>query len=56
MDTYTQNLITAYHEVTPSEKTTDISVDCVIQNSTWVPANMSSFGSDLALAITGQTE
>lgn len=56
MDTYTRNLITAYHEVTPSEKTTDISVDCVIQNNTWVPANMSSFGSDLALAITGQTE
>ena len=56
MDTYTENLIAAYQEVTPSEKTTDISVDCVIQNNTWVPANMSSFGSDLALAITGQTQ
>lgn len=53
MDTYTQNLIKAYQEVTPSEKTTDISVDCVIQNNTWVPANMSSFGSELALAVTG---
>ncbi len=54
MDTYTQNLIEAYRNVTPSEKTMDITVDCVIQNNTWVPANMSSFGSDLALAITGQ--
>lgn len=54
MDVYTQNLIEAYRNVTPSEKTTDIMVDCVIQNNTWVPANMSSFGSDLALAITGQ--
>ena len=54
MDTYTQNLIDAYRNVTPSEKTMDITVECVIQNNTWVPANMSSFGSDLALAITGQ--
>ncbi|EOS27040.1 hypothetical protein C806_00632 [Lachnospiraceae bacterium 3-1] len=54
MDTYTQNLIAAYENVTPSEKTTDIAVECVIQNNTWVPANMSSFGSDLALAITGR--
>lgn len=54
MDTYTRNLITAYQTVTPSEDTTDITVDCVIQNNTWVPANMSSFGSDLAAAITGQ--
>lgn len=54
MDVYTQNLIEAYRNVMPSEKTTDIMVDCVIQNNTWVPANMSSFGSDLALAITGQ--
>ncbi|MFG6382878.1 MAG: DUF5105 domain-containing protein [Lachnospiraceae bacterium] len=54
MDTYTQNLITSYQNVTPSEDTTDIMVDCVIQNNSWVPANMSSFGSDLALAISGQ--
>lgn len=54
MDTYTKNLIEAYQNVTPSEKTTDITVECVIQNNTWVPANMASFGSDLALAITGQ--
>ncbi len=54
MDVYTKNLIAAYQDVTPSEKTTDITVECVIQNNTWVPANMASFGSDLALAITGQ--
>lgn len=55
MQTYTQNLIAAYKAVTPSEDTTDITVQCVIQNNSWVPANMSSFGSDLALAITGQS-
>lgn len=54
MNAYTRNLIAAYQNVTPSEDTTDITVECVIQNKTWIPANMSSFGSDLALAITGQ--
>lgn len=54
MKEYTKNLIKAYQNVTPSEDTTDITVDCVIQNNTWVPANMSSLGSDLAQAITGQ--
>lgn len=54
MDIYTKNLIEAYQNVTPSEETTDITVECVIQNNTWIPASMASFGSDLALAITGQ--
>lgn len=56
MQTYTQNLIDAYKNVTPSEDTTDITVECVVQDNSWVPANMSSFGSDLALAITGQNQ
>lgn len=56
MKTYTQNLITAYQNVTPSSDTTDITVECVIQDNSWVPANMSSFGADLALAITGQNQ
>lgn len=56
MQTYTQNLIAAYKNITPSKDTTDITVECVIQNNSWVPANMSSFGSDLALAITGQNQ
>lgn len=56
MKTYTQNLIAAYENVVPSEDTTDITVECVIQNGTWVPANMSSFGADLALSITGQNQ
>lgn len=56
MEKYTQNLIAAYKDVTPSEDTTDITVECVIQDNSWVPANMSSFGSDLALAITGQNQ
>ena len=56
MQTYTQNLIAAYKDVTPSEDTADITVECVIQDNSWVPANISSFGSDLALAITGQSQ
>lgn len=56
MHTYTQNLIAAYKNVVPSKDTTDITVECVIQDHVWVPANMSSFGSDLALAITGQNQ
>ncbi len=54
MNAYTENLIDAYQKVAPSEDTISITVECVIQNNTWVPANMSSFGSDLALALTGQ--
>ncbi len=54
MDTYTQNLIESYEKVSPSEDTHDIQVECVIQNKIWVPANMSSFGGDLAAAIAGQ--
>ncbi len=53
MNAYTDNLIDAYQKVAPSQDTIDITVECVIQNNTWVPANMSSFGSDLALAVTG---
>lgn len=56
MKTYTQNLIAAYENVVPSEDTANITVECVIQNNAWVPANMSSFGADLALAITGQNQ
>lgn len=56
METYTKNLIAAYKDVTPSDDTNDITVDCVIQDNSWVPANMSSFGSDLAIAITTPTQ
>ncbi|MEY8518388.1 DUF5105 domain-containing protein [Lachnospiraceae bacterium 29-84] len=52
MDAYTQNLIQSYQEVTPSEDTAAITVDCVIHNHIWMPANMSSFGADLAHAVT----
>ncbi|MEG0961412.1 MAG: hypothetical protein RSF88_00940 [Lachnospiraceae bacterium] len=56
MDTYTQNLIASYEGVTPSKDTVAITVDCVIQDNNWVPANMSSFGSDLAIAISGSMQ
>lgn len=51
---YTRHLIEAYEKAEPSKLRKSITVECVIQNDAWVPANMSSFGSDLALAITGQ--
>ncbi len=54
MDVYTQNLITAYQNVSPSLDTCDVTVECVVHNKTWVPASMSSFGADLALALTGR--
>ena len=53
---YTQNLIDAYKNVTPSTDTNEITVACVIQDNEWVPANMSSFGADLAIAITGPAQ
>lgn len=56
MQQYTQNLIDAYHNVTPSEDTVDITVECVIVNNTWMPKDMASFGSDLASAISGQMQ
>ncbi len=54
MDRYTQNLMEAYGDVVPSKETHEIQVECVIHNKIWVPANMSSFGGDLASAIAGQ--
>lgn len=55
MEIYTEYLIESYKNVKPSKDTTDVTVECVIQNEEWVPASMSSFGSDLSLAITGQS-
>ena len=54
MDTYTHNLIEAYQNVSPSKDTTDITIECVVQNHIWVPASIATFGADLAMAITGQ--
>lgn len=56
MECYTENLINAYKNVTPSTDTNSVTVECVIQDNEWVPANMSSFGADLALATTGTQE
>ena len=54
MDTYSSNLIQAYEKITPSADTRAISVECVVQDKIWMPANMSSFGGALAKAIAGQ--
>lgn len=54
MKCYTENLIQGYQEVVPSEDTVSITIDCRIINNVWLPEDMSSFGNDLALAISGQ--
>lgn len=54
MDTYTKNLIEGYKSVVPSEDTKDISVTCIIVNNTWLPEDMTSFGSQLGAAVSGQ--
>ncbi len=54
METYTQNLIEGYQNVTPSEDTKDIVVNCIIINNTWLPEDMAAFGSELGLTVAGQ--
>ena len=54
MEAYTRNLIEGYKSVTPSEDTLDIEVTCIIVNNTWLPEDMTSFGSHLGAAVSGQ--
>ncbi len=56
MDAYTRNLIDAYKSVTPSEDTRDVLVTCIIVNNTWLPEDMSTFGSQLGAAVSGQVQ
>lgn len=53
METYTNNLIDGYREVTPSEDTKRISVTCSIINNTWLPTDMAAFGGALGRAVAG---
>lgn len=54
METYTDNLLEEYKNVTPSEDRKEITVNCIIVNNSWLPEDMAAFGSELSLAITGQ--
>lgn len=54
MASYTEYLIQGYQDVVPSEDMVSITVHCRIIDNVWMPADMSSFGGDLALAISGQ--
>lgn len=54
MKCYTDNLIEGYQNITPSEDTVSITVNCIIVGNVWMPEDMSSFGGDLAQAISGQ--
>lgn len=51
---YTQNLIDAYLAVTPSEEMKELEVNCVLSGNTWFPEDMTSFGTELGLIISGQ--
>ena len=54
MDAYTENLIEAYKNITPSEDTKTIVVNCTIIDNTWLPEDIGAFYEALALTITGQ--
>ncbi len=51
---YTQNLIDAYLAVTPSEEMKELEINCVLSGNTWIPEDMTSFGTELGLIISGQ--
>lgn len=53
-EAYAQNLIDGYLAVTPSEEIKEITVDCVLSDNIWLPADMASFGEELGLVISGQ--
>lgn len=56
MDAYTENLIEAYRNITPSSDTKTIAVTCTIINNAWLPEDIGAFYEELALTITGQIE
>ncbi len=53
-DYYTQNLIDGYLAVTPSEELKEIKVNCVLSKNIWFPEDMTDFGKELGLIISGQ--
>ncbi len=52
---YAQNLIDGYLAVTPSSDYKEIVIDCTFKDNVWLPSDMSAFGKDLGIAISGQT-
>jgi len=54
METYTQNLISGYENLTPSEDKKEIVVNCIIIDNMWLPEDMAKFGNELGLTISGQ--
>lgn len=54
MTCYTDHLIEGYQNVVPSEEIVSLTIDCTIVNNVWMPVDMSSFGSDLSQAVSGQ--
>ena len=51
---YAQNLIDGYLSVTPSSDYKEIVVNCSFKDKVWLPDDMSAFGRDLGIAISGQ--
>lgn len=51
---YAKNLIDGYLSVTPSDDYREVVIDCSFKDGVWLPSDMSSFGKDLGIAISGQ--
>ena len=51
---YAKNLIDGYLSVTPSSDYKEIIVNCTFKDNVWLPDDMSAFGKDLGIAISGQ--
>ena len=51
---YAQNLIDGYHAVAPSADYREIVIECTFKDNVWLPSDMSAFGRDLGIAISGQ--
>ena len=51
---YAQNLIDAYLAITPSKEMKELEITCILSGNTWIPEDMTSFGNELGLIISGQ--
>ena len=51
---YAKNLIDGYLSVTPSSDYKEVVVNCTFKDNIWLPDDMSAFGKELGIAISGQ--
>ena len=51
---YADNLIQGYLDVIPSSDYREIVINCTLKDNVWLPDDMSAFGKNLGIAISGQ--